>query len=61
MKTGHQPSIDAHNIAKANRINILAGTHYSTEKFACIKMIEYFQKLGIPGEFVHDSPCMEDM
>jgi len=61
MKTGHQPSIDGHNSAKENGINVLAGTHYSTEKFACIKMVEYFSRLGISGEFISDTPCLDDM
>ena len=61
MRTGHQPSVDAHNSAKENGVNILAGSHYSTEKFACIKMVEYFSKLGIQGEFVASRPCMHDI
>ena len=61
MKTGYQPSIDGHNSAKENGINVLAGTHYSTEKFACMKMVEYFSRLGISGEFIPDIPCLDDM
>lgn len=57
----YQPSVEAHNAAKECGINILAGTHYSTEKFACIKMVEYFSRLGLQGEFIHDRPCIEDM
>lgn len=51
----------AHDYAKENKINILGGTHYSTEKFACIAMCEYFEKLGLPTEFVNDKPVLEDM
>ena len=29
---------EAHGFAKENRINVLGGTHYSTEKFACMEM-----------------------
>ena len=61
MRDSYPPSVEAHNSAKENGVNILAGSHYSTEKFACMKMVEYFAKLGIPGEFVPDKPCMEDM
>ena len=61
IATSYQPSIDAHDAAKGNEVNILGGTHYSTEKFACIKIVEYFSKLGIQGEFIPDLPCMDDM
>ncbi|MCL2874532.1 MAG: Nif3-like dinuclear metal center hexameric protein [Defluviitaleaceae bacterium] len=55
------PSIEAHNSARENSINILSGTHYSTETFACIKMVEYFSKLGIAGEFIADIPSLDDV
>ena len=29
---------EVHKLEKANKINVLGGTHYSTEKFACQKM-----------------------
>jgi putative NIF3 family GTP cyclohydrolase 1 type 2 len=51
----------AHEFAKKHKINILGGTHYSTEKFACIAMTDYFKKLKIPSEFIEDKPVMEDM
>ena len=61
MRDDYRPSADAHDAAKENGVNILAGTHYSTEKFACMKMAEYFSRHGISGEFIPDSPCMEDL
>ena len=54
-------STEAHEFAKKNRINIFGGTHYSSEKFACIAMCKYFEKLGLPAEFIDDEPCIEDM
>jgi putative NIF3 family GTP cyclohydrolase 1 type 2 len=51
----------SHEYARANKITILGGTHYSTEKFACIAMCDYFKKLGLPCEFIEDIPVMEDM
>jgi len=54
-------TIEAHESAKECNVNIIAGTHYSTEKFACKKMVEYFKKLELPGEFIPDEPCLEDM
>jgi len=54
-------SAEAHELAEKNRINIFGGTHYSSEKFACIAMCKYFEKLGLPAEFIEDEPCFEDM
>ena len=51
----------AHNYAKENKINILGGSHYSTEKFACIEMIKYFNKLGLKAEFIEDKPLLADI
>ena len=53
-------SKEAHNYAKSNGISILGGTHYSTEKFACAKMCDYFKDLGLDSEFVPGKPVMED-
>jgi putative NIF3 family GTP cyclohydrolase 1 type 2 len=51
----------AHDFAEASKINLLGGTHYSTEKFACIAMCGYFKKLGLPSKFIPDKPIMEDL
>ena len=51
----------AHDFAEENKMNILGGTHYSTEKFACINMCQYFQKNNLPSEFINDSPVLEDL
>lgn len=51
----------AHEFAEKHRINVLGGTHYSTEKFACIAMVDYFKKAGLPSEFIEGEPVMEDM
>jgi len=56
----NEHSKKAHDFAEKHKINILGGTHYSTEKFACIKMCEYFNKFGLPSEFLEDKPVMED-
>ncbi|MFH1183229.1 MAG: Nif3-like dinuclear metal center hexameric protein [Candidatus Moraniibacteriota bacterium] len=54
-------SVEAHKFAEENKINILGGTHYSTEKFACIAMCDYFKKLRLPSEFIEDEPVLEDL
>jgi putative NIF3 family GTP cyclohydrolase 1 type 2 len=51
----------AHDIAQKNKINLLGGTHYSTEKPACQAMCDYFKKLGLPSEFIEGKPCMADL
>jgi putative NIF3 family GTP cyclohydrolase 1 type 2 len=51
----------AHEFAKDNKINILGGTHYSTEKFACISMVDYFKKLELESEFIPEKPILEDL
>ncbi|MFH1385955.1 MAG: Nif3-like dinuclear metal center hexameric protein [Patescibacteria group bacterium] len=51
----------AHDFAKENKINILGGTHYSTEKFACMAICEYFKKLGLLSEFIVGESVMEDI
>lgn len=57
----YEPSVQAHKIAKENGINLIGGTHYSTEKFACIKMLEYFEKQKLSAEFLEDEPDMGDL
>jgi putative NIF3 family GTP cyclohydrolase 1 type 2 len=51
----------AHETAQEKKINILGGTHYSTEKPACQAMSGYFQKLGLPSEFIEGTPCIADL
>jgi len=59
-ETGFQPAVDAAKYAKAKKINIIAGTHYSTEKFGLIDMVKYFEKLGLQAEFVEQKPKFSD-
>ena len=51
----------SHELEKENKINLIGGTHYSSEKFACIAMCDYFAKLRLESEFIADVPCFEDM
>ncbi|HEY8890328.1 MAG TPA: Nif3-like dinuclear metal center hexameric protein [Clostridium sp.] len=50
-----------HELEQNNCINVLGGTHYSTEKFACQKMCTYFENLGIASTFIEGEPVCEDM
>jgi putative NIF3 family GTP cyclohydrolase 1 type 2 len=56
-----EPGIEFHRIAKESRINVVGATHYSTEKYACMAMKEYFAGLGIETEFIEGTPCLEDL
>lgn len=60
-ETSYPPSIEFHKFAKENKINVISATHYSTEKFACMAMCQYFEKLGLPCEFLSDVPDMFDL
>ncbi len=51
----------AHEFAREKRINLLGGTHYSSEAFACQAMCRYFEGLGLPSKFVADEPLLEDL
>lgn len=55
------PSLEIHKLAKENRINIIGATHYSTEKFACMAMVEYFKKHGLNAEFIAGEPDLNDL
>jgi len=50
-----------HEFEKENKINLLGGTHYSSEKYAPMAMCEYFDDLGLPSEFIDDEPSLYDL
>jgi len=54
-------SRETHEFEKANRINVLGGTHYSTEKYAPMEMCKYFNELGLPSKFIDDEPDLIDL
>jgi len=57
----NQYSEKVHRLEEEHNINLLGGTHYSSEKFACMAMCKYFNKVGLQSEFITDVPCLEDM
>ena len=61
LSVNNKYSSEAHRLEKEHGINLLGGTHYSSEKFACIEMCKYFAKLGLTSEFISDAPCFEDL
>ena len=42
-------------------VSILGGTHYSTEQFALVDILEFFRQLGLECEFIPDAPKMRDL
>lgn len=54
-------TIESHRLEKEHKINLLGGTHYSSEKFACMAMCKYFSNLGLQSEFIEDVPCLADL
>jgi putative NIF3 family GTP cyclohydrolase 1 type 2 len=61
INEGYQPSVQFHEEAKTRGVNIIAATHHSTEKFACIAMTEYFRQLGLPSVFIEGENLKNDM
>jgi len=63
--TRRVPSVESisefHRITVQNKINVIGATHYSTEKYACIAMVRYFENLGIPVEFLEGRYYLEDL
>jgi len=53
--------MSAHQFADKNKINLIGATHYSSEKFACIAMVEYFKRLGIKSEFIEGNYSVYDL
>ncbi|WP_236878358.1 hypothetical protein [Clostridioides difficile] len=53
--------LEFHQIAKDNLINVIGATHYSTEKFACMSMVNYFKNLGLESEFLQGKYYLEDL
>jgi putative NIF3 family GTP cyclohydrolase 1 type 2 len=58
---GYPPAVEFNSLAKENKINVIGSSHYSSEKFACIKMLDYFEALGIKASFVEDKPDLGDI
>lgn len=56
-----EPSVTFHKIAEELGINIIGATHYSTEKYACIEVVNYFKKLGLTAEFMEGTYDLEDL
>jgi putative NIF3 family GTP cyclohydrolase 1 type 2 len=51
----------AHDLARKHEINLIGLTHYSSEKFACMALCDYFARVGLSCAFLPDVPVLEDM
>jgi len=61
ISVNNESYVEVHELEQKNCINVLGGTHYSTEKFACQRMCDYFEKLGLVSSFIEGKPVYEDM
>ncbi len=50
-----------HDAAKKAGVNLIGGTHYSTEKFAPKAMCDFFEKLGLESEFIESAPKLSEL
>ncbi|MGD9395777.1 MAG: Nif3-like dinuclear metal center hexameric protein [Candidatus Thorarchaeota archaeon] len=55
-----EPGLRFHEICKENKINVIGATHYSTEKFACIAVLKFFETLGLSSAFIEGEPSFDD-
>jgi putative NIF3 family GTP cyclohydrolase 1 type 2 len=56
-----EPSVIFHKKANELGINIIGGTHYSTEKYACMEVVKYFKNIGMEAEFLEGIYDLEDL
>ena len=56
-----EPVMEFHRITEESKINVIGATHYTTEKYACIAMVKYFEKLGVQAEFLEGKYYLEDL
>ena len=49
-----------HEAAKAAGVTLIGGCHYSTEKYAPMAMVKFFESLGLEAEFLPETPVMDE-
>ena len=50
-----------HEAAKAAGVTLIGGCHYSTEKYAPMAMVKFFEGLGLEAEFLEETPQLAEM
>ena len=61
ISVANRYSAQAHQLEKSNKINLIGTSHYSSEKYACISICQYFKKQNLPANFIPDRPCLLDL
>lgn len=44
---------------KLLKLNLIGGTHYGTERFAMMKVVEYFKELGLSTTYIEDEELLK--
>lgn len=50
-----------HEEARKNGVSLVGGTHYSTEKYALVEMVKFFEALGLESRFLPETPNFEEL
>lgn len=50
-----------HEAARAAEVTLIGGCHYSTEKYAPMAMVKFFEGLGLEAEFIEETPHLNEM
>ncbi|MEA5038323.1 MAG: Nif3-like dinuclear metal center hexameric protein [Clostridiaceae bacterium] len=50
-----------HKAAQRAGVSLIGGTHYSTEKFAPMAMVDFFKALRLPCEFLSETPQLDEL
>ena len=50
-----------HEAARAAGVSLIGGCHYSTEKYAPMEMVKFFESLGLEAEFIEETPHLNEM
>lgn len=48
-----------HELNRKLKINLIGGTHFGTERPAMLKMVEYFEKIGIASKYIEDDTLLK--
>ena len=47
-----------HELNKQLKINLIGGTHFGTERPAMMRIVEYFQDIGVDAEYCEDETLL---
>ncbi len=50
-----------HEAARAAGVTLIGGCHYSTEKYAPMAMVKFFEGMGMEAEFIEETPHLSEM